>query len=105
MKLTNESELLISYFTKNKCVHSSDPNKHTTEIIRKLYLDIYHAYVFVQKLKHAEGNRFYKPKAKSIQSVSQITKPASFDFQSFPEQIQEQIKELMLSELEYSFSM
>ena len=105
MKLTNESELLISYFKKNKCVHSSDPNKHTTEIIRKLYLDIYHAYVFVQKLKHEEGNRFYKPKAKSIQSVSQITKPASFDFHSFPEQIQEQIKELMLSELEYSFSL
>ena len=105
MKLSNESEILISYFTKNKCVNSSDPTKHTTEIIRKLYIDIYHAYMFVQKLKHPQGNRFYKPNAKSIQSVSQITKPVSFDFHSFPEQIRGQINELMLSELEYSFSL
>jgi hypothetical protein len=105
MKLTNESELLISYFTKNKCVNASDPNKHTTEIIRKLYLHIYHAYISVQKLKHEEGNRFYKPKAKTIKTVSQITKPSSFDFHSFPEPIQAQINELMSSELEYSFSL
>ena len=105
MNLTKESKLLMSYFTKNKCVRSSGPNKHTTEIIRKLYNDIYDAFLFVQNIKHKHGTRFYNFKVKTIKSVSQITKQSSLDSDSFPEQVQEQINRSTLSEIEYSFSL
>ena len=105
MRLTNESETLISYFTKNKCVNSPTTNKQTIEILKRLYSDIYSAHKFISNLKSKYGSKFYNVKGKIIKSASQITKPITMGFASFPTQIQEQITELTTSELHYAFSL
>lgn len=105
MRLTNESETLISYFTKNKCVNSPTTNKQTTEILRKLYTDIYNANKFISNLKSKYGAKFYNVKSKIIKSASQIIKPVTMGFDSFPLQIQRQINALTVSELHYTFSL
>jgi len=105
MRLTNESETLISYFTKNKCVDSPTTNKHTTEILKKMYSDIYNANKFILNLKNKYGAKFYVVKSKIIKSASQITKPITTGFNSFPSQIREQINALTISELHYTFSL
>jgi len=59
----------------------------------------------MSNLKSKWGAKFYNVKSKTIKAASQITKPSTMGFASFPSQIQEQITESIMSELHYAFSL
>jgi hypothetical protein len=105
MKLTKNSEFLLAFFTKNKCVHGAPQTKTTKELLIVLYHEIIKASNYVKKIKQERGSNFYDVKVKKINSVSQITRPKSFNSDSFPELVRKHIDELSLFELTYDFSL
>jgi hypothetical protein len=105
MKLTKNSEFLLAFFTKNKCVHGTAQTKTTKELLTILYHEIIKATNYLKKIKEERGTNFYDVKVKKINSVGQITRPKSFNTNSFPEPVRKHIDELSLFELTYQFSL
>jgi hypothetical protein len=103
MKLSKKSKELMLFFTKNNHINKVVQTKRTDNIISELYADIYNAYKYLNNLKQ-KGN-YYNITTKKILSVSQISKPQSFNSNSFPEIIRNHIDELTLSEIIYNFSL
>ena len=102
MKLTKNSELLMSFFLEKKCINHSEQTNKTDHILKKLYHDIKRADSFI---KSKEGDHFYKLNITKIHNVSQIPKPKSFSPESFPAEIREHIDKHMLYDLSYTFSL
>ena len=105
MRLTKNSEFLMAFFSENKCVHKTTHNESTNELITFLYHEIIKSANYLKKIKQERGNNFYNINIKKINSVTQITKPKSFNTESFPAQIRKHIDELSLFELTYDFSL
>ena len=103
MKLSKKSKDLMLFFTKNNHINKVVQTKRTDNIISELYADIYNAYKYLNNLKQ-KGN-YYNITTKKILSASQISKPQSFNSNSFPEIIRNHIDELALSEIIYNFSL
>jgi hypothetical protein len=103
MKLSKKSKELMLFFTKNNHINKVVQTKRTDNIISELYADIYNAYKYLNNLKQ-KGN-YYNITTKKILSASQISKPQSFNSNSFPEIIRNHIDELTLSEIIYNFSL
>ena len=101
MKLTHKSKRFLSFFTKNKHIQHIEHNKHTDDILRKLYYDILNAYKYVNSIK----NHLYNYDIKKIHTSFDIMKPKNFNYNSFPQVIRDHIDELSLSEITYSFSL
>jgi hypothetical protein len=102
MKITQNSQKLISFFQKNQYLEYIPPNKKTLNILHDLYEDISEAYnYFLSK----GPKKIYYIKTKKIHTLSQITKPKMFDFNSFPESIRKHINETSVYEILYSFSL
>ena len=69
MKFTNKSKQLISFFVKNKYIHYLKNTRKTNTILLKLYQDIFHAYLFLQKTKSNKNkNNIYNFNVKKINS-------------------------------------
>jgi hypothetical protein len=103
MKLTKESELLMSFFIDNKCVnHIKNPEK-TDKIFIGLYNEINRANKYIESLKKKQGNLFYHLKIKEINVSSQIAKPVTFSPNSFPSKIRQHIDESIFTQISYSF--
>lgn len=102
MKLTKNSELLMSFFLEKKCINHSEQTNKTDHILKNLYHDIKRADSFI---KSKEGDHFYKLNITKIHNVSQIPKPKSFSPESFPAEIREHIDKHMLYDLSYTFSL
>jgi len=105
MRLTKNSKLLMSFFTKNKYINHIDQTKKTDQIIEMLYHDILNAYNYLLNIKQTRGSNFYNISTKKIHSSIQITKPKNFNSNSFPEEIRNHIDELSITELCYNFSL
>jgi hypothetical protein len=105
MKLSKKSNLLMSFFTKNKYINHIEQTHRTDKIITILYHDILNAYNFLLNLKQTRGTRFYNVNIKKIHSSSQIIRPNNFNTYSFPEQVRKHIDQLSLTELCYTFSL
>jgi len=105
MKLTKNSETLMSFFLEKKCINHSEHTTKTDNILKKLYYDIKRADTFIKAQKAKEGTSFYKLNITKIHSVSQIPKPKSFNPDSFPREIREHIDKHMLYDLSYTFSL
>ena len=105
MKLTKNSETLMSFFLEKKCINHSEQTTKTDNILKKLYYDIKRADTFIKAQKAKEGTSFYKLNITKIHSVSQIPKPKSFNPDSFPTEIREHIDNHMLYDLSYTFSL
>jgi hypothetical protein len=102
MKITKNSQKLISFFKKNQYLDYIPPNKKTLNILHDLYEDISEAYhYFLSK----GSKKIYHIKTKKIHTITEITKPKIFDFNSFPETIRKHINETSVSEISYSFSL
>ena len=105
MKISKNSKLLMSFFTKNKYINHIDQTNRTDQIIELLYADILNAYNYLLKIKQTRGSKFYNITTKKIHSSTQITRPQNFNSNSFPEEVRKHIDELSLTELCYNFSL
>jgi hypothetical protein len=105
MKLTKNSKLLMTFFTKNKCIKHNLQTNNTNEIMTYLYNDIFDAYNYLIKLRKNNDDNFYNIKIKKITNVSQIVRPKIFNSNTFPEEIRNHIDELSYSEISYTFSL
>ena len=105
LKLTKNSEILMSFFLQQKCINHSTQNSKTNNILSKFYNDIKHADGFITNKINTNGIDFYNLKIKQIKTINQIPKPKSFSSYSFPKEIMEYIINNMLYELLYSFSL
>ena len=105
MKVSKNSKLLMSFFTKNKYINHIKQTTRTDKIIKQLYHDILDAYNYLLHLKETRGVKLYNINIKKIHNSSQITRPKNFNSNSFPEEIRNHIDELSVTELCYSFSL
>jgi len=99
MNLTKRSRELMLFFSKNKNFNYDSQTNKTKMILRELYNEILTSYNYCKKNLH------YKTTIKKIVSAAQITKPLNFNSRSFPELVRNNIDELMMSEISYSFSL
>ena len=101
MKLTKESQLLMSFFHKNNCVNTIDNNAQTNIIFANLYEDIHEAHEFVSQ----QSQQSISKHLKHITNIGQITKPATFPESGFPEKILSHINTHTISEIHYEINM
>jgi len=93
MKLTKNSKLLMNFFMKNNCVDHISQTKNTDEIIRELYNEIVDAYNYLIHLKRTKkDSSFYNISIKKITNISQISRPKTFNSNSFPENVRNHIE-------------
>jgi len=104
MKLTKNSKRLMLFFKNNKHHNYVKQTEKTNKILTELYNDIMNSYKFLINLKNTKGN-YYNVTTKKIQSSVEITKPQTFNSNSFPELVRKEIDESALSELTYHFSL
>lgn len=105
MKLTKNSELLMSFFLDKRCINHVKQTSKTERTLKQLYSDIRNADSFIKMQKEKEGDGFYKLVVTKIHGVSQIPKPKSFNPSSFPQEVREHIDKEMLFDLSYTFSL
>ena len=105
MKLTNNSELLINFFLKKKCIEHKEQSKKTNKIIKKLYNDIYSGYKFVNNIKINSEKNNYNVKIKKINNSNDIPKPKNMTLNSVPQNIKNIIDEKSKTEISYTFSL
>jgi len=105
MKISKNSKLLMSFFTKNKYINHITQTKRTNQIIELLYNDILNAHNYLLNLKQNRGSKFYNITTTKIHSSTQITRPKNFNSNSFPKEIIKYIDELSVTELCYNFSL
>jgi uncharacterized protein YerC len=106
MKLTKKSKQLMTYFNNNNnniISHVKTHNK-TILLLSELYRSIVESYNFLLTLKK-QHNKIYSVKIKHITNISQISKPKSFNQNSFPEHVRNYINTKSLVEIIYSFSL
>lgn len=103
MKLTNESQKMMSFFTEHSCLLPVKQTIKTDKILTKLYIKLSNGFTYVQYLKTTLGKSFYKLKIVYITHVNQIPKPSTFHPNSFPTEIIKHIEDYSLSVLTYSF--
>jgi hypothetical protein len=103
MKLSKKSKELMLFFTKNNHINKVKQTKHTDSILIELYNDINNAYKYLNNLK--KNGHYFNITTKKIVTVSEISKPKNFNYNSFPEMIRKHIDELTMSEITYNFSL
>jgi len=105
MKLTKESNKLMSFFIRHNCLMPIKQTKKTDAIFIKLYHEITEGVSYIESVKTRLGTSFYKLKITSITNVNQIPRPTTFPPNSFPNKVRTHIDEHALSVLSYSFNM
>lgn len=105
MKLTNNSELLITFFLKKRCIEHKEQTKKTNKIIKILYYDIYNGYEFVNNIKKNNENYNYNVNIKKINNVNDIPKPKKMTLNGVPKNIKNIIDEKSKTEISYTFSL
>jgi len=105
MKLTKNSELLMSFFLNKKCINHVNQTVKTDNILKKLYNDVKTADNYIKSQKQKMGDAFYKLNITKILNVAQIPKPNTFNKNSFPTEIINHIDKTMLYNISYTFSL
>jgi hypothetical protein len=103
MKLTKDSNKLISFFAKHNCLLPIKQTKRTDAIFKKLYYEIVDGVSYIEGLKMKMGSLFYKLKIVNITNIKQIPKPTTFSPNALPPEVRKHIDEYSLSSLTYSF--
>lgn len=102
MKLTKNSKDLMLFFTKNKHISTVKQTTRTDNILTELYNDIYDAHTFVNSPKR---DVYYTITTKKIMHTSQISRPKTFNSNSFPDVVRKHIDEAAATEITYAFSL
>ena len=102
MKLTKNSELLLSFFIKKKCIKHLNQTPKTDAIIKKLYKSIYDAYKYVKDLK---GEIYEKKEIIEIKDEKDIPMSKKFRAESIPNEVLTHIKKHSKFTISYTFSL
>ena len=105
MKLTKNSELLMSFFLNKKCINHVSQTEKTDNILKKIYNDVKNADKYIASQKQKHGYNFYKLSITKITHVNQIPKPKTFTASNFPKEIISHIDKNMLYDISYTFSL
>ena len=105
MKLTKESQALLSFFSKKRCLEDVHLNKKTQGLIIELYKELLSGEHFLSSIKAKQGELFYNTKIQKINHVSQIPIPNLYSAKGFPEKVRKHIEHATTFYLEYSFSL
>lgn len=110
MKLSKNSESLISFFLENKIINVSpsylkENNKRIIPIISNFYREIIESENCLKEEKRKAyketGRPLYEYSVQSIVSPSQIIKPDNFGGKLFPEEVQTHIEKYSLTQITY----
>jgi hypothetical protein len=104
MKLTKESNELISFFVKNDCLKTKQTKK-TDAILKNVYDEIKEGVSYVNTIKAKMGNVFYKLTVKQITNKAQIIWPVTFYTDAFKPEVKKHIYENSNGLLTYKFNM
>lgn len=104
MRLTNDSNKLISFFKDNDCILPSKQTNKTKSIIKILYDNIKDGVSFVKEYKRMTKNK-YDLKTKNISNASHVPRPKMFPLKSLPEQVLNHINNNSVSLLVYSIEL
>jgi hypothetical protein len=105
MKLTENSELIMSFLSKKNCVSQVNMTKKTKQILLKLYNEIKLANDYISSLKSKKGSDFYNLKITRINNVTEIPRPRLYSDKAFPEKVRSHINDHATYLLVYSFSL
>ncbi len=103
MKITKESNKLMSFFVENNCLLPLNQTNKTDIILKKLYNNIKNGVSYISEIKSKMGDLFYKLKIFHIKNISQIPKPATFHLNAFPTEVRKHIDKYSICSLTYSF--
>ena len=104
MKLTKESNELMSFFTKNDCLKTKQTKK-TDVIFKDIYDEIKEGVSYVNTIKANKANTFYKLTVKQITNKAQIIWPVTFSPDAFTSEVKKHIYENSNGLLIYKFNM
>lgn len=99
MKLTKESQELMSFFLKNNCLNQTKQTKQTDDLLKELFVELTNGVSYV---KNKLSNNEYTLTIERIKNTSQIPKPSTFSPNSFPNEIRNHIDKFSLNLLKYS---
>jgi hypothetical protein len=105
MKITKESNKLMSFFVENNCLLPLKQTKKTDSMLQNLYDEIKNGVSYINSVKAKMGNSFYKLNIKHITNVKQILKPDTFPPNAFPPEVRKHIDDYSIGSLSYSFNM
>lgn len=105
MKITKESNKLMSFFVENNCVLPLKQTIKTDIILKRLYNDIKSGFSYINDIRTKMCDSFYKLKVEHITKISQIPKPSTFPPNAFPSEVRKHIDEYSIGLLKYSFNL
>jgi len=105
MKITKESNKLMSFFVENNCLLPLKQTKKTDSMLKNLYDEIKNGVSYINSIKSKMGNSFYKLNIKHITNVKQILKPDTFPPNAFPPEVRKHIDDYSIGSLSYNFNM
>jgi hypothetical protein len=105
MRLTENSELIMSFLSKKNCVSQVNMTKKTKQILLKLYNEIKLANDYISSLKSKKGSDFYDLKITRINNITEIPRPRLYSDKAFPEKVRNHINDHATYLLVYSFSL
>ena len=107
MKLTKESNELMSLFVKNDCLKTKQTkqNKQTNSILKNIYDEIKEGVSYVNTIKSKMGNTFYKLNVKQITNKKHIPMPVTFYQDTFTPEVIKHIYENSNIVFTYNFNM
>ena len=100
MKITKQSEQLMSFFMKNRCFNHTPQSKKTQMILKKILLEIKHGFdtIYEQKMQLGD-DAFY-----NLNISNEIPKPNTFETFHFPEVVIKSINQTSSTLLTYHFT-
>jgi len=102
MKLSKNSNFLMSYFMKHNFIIHNPLNIKIQKIIMQLYYDILDSYTYITNIKKISN---YNVSITKIKYVNQIPKPNTFNISAFPENILKTIDNISSEFIQYNFSL
>ena len=99
MELSNKSQQLMLFFSKNDHVNYVEQTTKTKNILKELYHNIYEAHNYVKT------RMVFRANVRKILTALHISKPKIFNAYNFPEQVRTHIDDMMAAEITYSFSL
>jgi hypothetical protein len=103
MNFTDESNKLMSFFIKHKCIEPLKQTAQTDTIFKKLFKDLTNGVSYIQELKYKMSTSFYNFNIERITKFKQIPKPKTFNSTAFPNEIRRHIDSHSVSLLTYFF--
>lgn len=99
MKLTHESQQLLSFFVKHNCLTPQKQTTKTDNILKILFKQITSGVSYINEFKSKNP---YTSKIERITNYRQIPKPKTFSPDSIPSEIRRHIDKFTLNLLTYS---